>query len=175
MAYFSLTIMKFPIEFAALDFRTAQVAKLVDALGSGPSGGNTVEVRVLSWAPEKNKTHCSSSAFFFVHSFRPVARFPLPASHLTVFAASASNSCFACIWAATDEMKNGEGQAFRPPPLSQSARRFQKPAPQPHRSRAVPYRASPANSLAGSEDFPPAGVLLISCVSQLMATSSTTR
>ena len=29
----------------------AQVAKLVDALGSGPSGGNTVEVRVLSWAP----------------------------------------------------------------------------------------------------------------------------
>jgi hypothetical protein len=24
---------------------------LVDALGSGPSGGNTVEVRVLSWAP----------------------------------------------------------------------------------------------------------------------------
>ena len=30
----------------------AQVAKLVDALGSGPSGGNTVEVRVLSWAPD---------------------------------------------------------------------------------------------------------------------------
>jgi hypothetical protein len=29
----------------------AQVAELVDALGSGPSGGNTVEVRVLSWAP----------------------------------------------------------------------------------------------------------------------------
>ncbi|WP_250495521.1 MULTISPECIES: hypothetical protein, partial [unclassified Caballeronia] len=26
----------------------AQVAELVDALGSGPSGGNTVEVRVLS-------------------------------------------------------------------------------------------------------------------------------
>ena len=24
---------------------------MVDALGSGPSGGNTVEVRVLSWAP----------------------------------------------------------------------------------------------------------------------------
>ena len=30
----------------------AQVAELVDALGSGPSGGNTVEVRVLSWAPD---------------------------------------------------------------------------------------------------------------------------
>ena len=29
----------------------AQVAKLVDALGSGPSGGNTVGVRVPSWAP----------------------------------------------------------------------------------------------------------------------------
>ena len=28
------------------------MAKLVDALGSGPSGGNTVEVRVLSWAPD---------------------------------------------------------------------------------------------------------------------------
>ena len=29
----------------------AQMAELVDALGSGPSGGNTVEVRVLFWAP----------------------------------------------------------------------------------------------------------------------------
>jgi len=29
---------------------------LVDALGSGPSGGNTVEVRVLSWAPTVNNT-----------------------------------------------------------------------------------------------------------------------
>src|SRR5947207_13532262 len=27
------------------------MAELVDALGSGPSGGNTVEVRVLFWAP----------------------------------------------------------------------------------------------------------------------------
>ena len=31
----------------------AQVAELVDALGSGPSGGNTVGVRVPSWAPTK--------------------------------------------------------------------------------------------------------------------------
>jgi hypothetical protein len=30
----------------------AQVAELVAALGSGPSGGNIVEVRVLSWAPK---------------------------------------------------------------------------------------------------------------------------
>jgi hypothetical protein len=30
----------------------AQVAELVDAPGSGPGGGNTVEVRVLSWAPK---------------------------------------------------------------------------------------------------------------------------
>ena len=29
----------------------AQVAKLVDALASGASGGNSVEVQVLSWAP----------------------------------------------------------------------------------------------------------------------------
>jgi hypothetical protein len=30
---------------------------LVDALGSGPSGGNTVEVRVLFWAPQLNTPH----------------------------------------------------------------------------------------------------------------------
>lgn len=28
----------------------AQMAELVDALGSGPSGSNTVQVRVLFWA-----------------------------------------------------------------------------------------------------------------------------
>ncbi len=33
-----------PIDFA-------QVAELVDALASGASGGNPVEVQVLSWAP----------------------------------------------------------------------------------------------------------------------------
>jgi hypothetical protein len=33
------------------DAGIAQMAELVDALGSGPSGGNTVEVRVLFWAP----------------------------------------------------------------------------------------------------------------------------
>ena len=31
-------------------FACAQMAELVDALGSGPSGGNTVQVRVLFWA-----------------------------------------------------------------------------------------------------------------------------
>ncbi|MEY3604622.1 MAG: hypothetical protein RIQ49_1654 [Pseudomonadota bacterium] len=31
------------------------MAELVDALGSGPSGGNTVEVRVLFWAPSQLK------------------------------------------------------------------------------------------------------------------------
>src|SRR5574340_341450 len=31
------------------------MAELVDALGSGPSGGNTVEVRVLFWAPYEAK------------------------------------------------------------------------------------------------------------------------
>jgi hypothetical protein len=29
----------------------AQVVKLVDTLASGASGGNPVEVQVLSWAP----------------------------------------------------------------------------------------------------------------------------
>ena len=33
----------------------AQVAELVDALASGASGGNSVEVRVLSWAPIVNE------------------------------------------------------------------------------------------------------------------------
>ena len=35
----------------------AQVAKLVDALASGASGGNSVEVQVLSWAPLKEPVH----------------------------------------------------------------------------------------------------------------------
>ncbi len=40
------------------DEKAAQVAELVDAHGSGPCGGNTVEVRVFSWAPEfKNPLH----------------------------------------------------------------------------------------------------------------------
>ena len=38
------------------DAGIAQMAELVDALGSGPSGGNTVEVRVLFWAPRFKHT-----------------------------------------------------------------------------------------------------------------------
>ncbi len=34
-----------------LPVSTAEVAELVDALASGASGGNPVEVQVLSWAP----------------------------------------------------------------------------------------------------------------------------
>jgi hypothetical protein len=42
------------------------VAKLVDALGSGPSGGNTVEVRFLSWAPgKKSNALMINQGFFF--------------------------------------------------------------------------------------------------------------
>src|SRR5690348_16883946 len=37
------------------DVTPAQVAELVDALASGASGGNSVEVRVLSWAPIVNE------------------------------------------------------------------------------------------------------------------------
>ena len=40
-----------PVPLAGQDANIAQMAELVDALGSGPSGGNTVEVRVLFWAP----------------------------------------------------------------------------------------------------------------------------
>ena len=39
------------------DAPIAQMAELVDALGSGPSGGNTVEVRVLFWAPRNSRTN----------------------------------------------------------------------------------------------------------------------
>src|SRR5690606_40782902 len=46
----------------------AQVAELVDALGSGPSGGNTVEVRVFSWAPLFRKNRASGSVFSFLHA-----------------------------------------------------------------------------------------------------------
>ena len=42
----------------------AQVAELVDAPGSGPGGGNTVEVRVLSWAPRFMKKAGFMPAFF---------------------------------------------------------------------------------------------------------------
>ncbi len=41
------------------------MAELVDALGSGPSGGNTVEVRVLFWAPIINKMVRASEPFLF--------------------------------------------------------------------------------------------------------------
>ena len=43
----------------------AEMAELVDALGSGPSGGNTVEVRVLFWAPIINKMVRASEPFLF--------------------------------------------------------------------------------------------------------------
>src|SRR5690606_32469410 len=49
----------------------AQVAELVDALGSGPSGGNTVEVRVFSWAPLFRKNRANGSVFsFLLHPFQ---------------------------------------------------------------------------------------------------------
>jgi hypothetical protein len=43
---------------------SAQVAELVDALVSGISGGNTVEVRVFSWAPKFKKP--SQPTRFFI-------------------------------------------------------------------------------------------------------------
>src|SRR5690606_15936532 len=44
----------------------AQVAELVDALGSGPSDGNIVEVRVFSWAPLFRKNRAPGSVFSFL-------------------------------------------------------------------------------------------------------------
>jgi hypothetical protein len=41
----------FTREYVSRGSYIAQMAELVDALGSGPSGGNTVEVRVLFRAP----------------------------------------------------------------------------------------------------------------------------
>ncbi len=42
----------------------AQVAELVDALASGASGGNPVEVQVLSWAPGSLSGPCCSDSEF---------------------------------------------------------------------------------------------------------------
>ncbi len=52
-------------------FRIAQMAELVDALGSGPSGGNTVEVRVLFWAPNLKGPHLRA---FFIFSHKKQKR-----------------------------------------------------------------------------------------------------
>ena len=52
----------------------AQMAELVDALGSGPSAGNGVEVRVLFWAP--NHKGSRSMRAFFHYSFCPEAEAP---------------------------------------------------------------------------------------------------
>ncbi len=44
----------------------AQVAELVDALGSGPSARKGVEVRVLSWAPRYYYNPMFSWGFLFL-------------------------------------------------------------------------------------------------------------
>jgi hypothetical protein len=41
--------------FASVGPTNAQVAELADALDSGSSAGNGVEVRILSWAPPISK------------------------------------------------------------------------------------------------------------------------
>ena len=45
------------------DSHLAEVAELVDALGSGLSWGNPVEVQVLSSAPDRRKSPVESRAF----------------------------------------------------------------------------------------------------------------
>ncbi len=66
------------------------MAELVDALGSGPSGGNTVEVRVLFWAPDcilqdraLQRTHClpgmlHPSRRLTITVFNPLHLLPVP-------------------------------------------------------------------------------------------------
>ncbi|CAG9193261.1 hypothetical protein BCAR13_1070029 [Paraburkholderia caribensis] len=67
--------------------RRAQVAELVDALGSGPSGGNTVEVRVLSWAPlsqaEQITPQSDKPAGFFVFGAVPPRPIGNATTHVT--------------------------------------------------------------------------------------------
>ena len=54
------------------------MAELVDALGSGPSGGNTVEVRVLFWAPLNSSKTLSMLNLQLMRFFvtRKVTRIP---------------------------------------------------------------------------------------------------
>lgn len=48
-----------------LELFKAQVAELVDALASGASVRNGVEVRVFSWAPNSEKTGQETVRFFY--------------------------------------------------------------------------------------------------------------
>ena len=48
----------------------AQVVKLVDTLASGASGGNPVEVQVLSWAPSDQITNGCQDVYFHLPTER---------------------------------------------------------------------------------------------------------
>ena len=48
----------------------AQVVKLVDTLASGASGGNPVEVQVLSWAPSDRITNECQDVYFHLPTER---------------------------------------------------------------------------------------------------------
>ena len=52
----------------------AQVAELVDALVSGTSVSNDVQVRVLSWAPKQNTSHCKLYAYDGIIFYRDPIR-----------------------------------------------------------------------------------------------------
>ena len=52
--------------------KNAQMAELVDALGSGPSGSNPLEVRVLFWAPDSKNRRFVPSVFLCLKFFIPV-------------------------------------------------------------------------------------------------------
>ena len=48
-------------------FTYAQVAELADALASGASGRKVVEVRVLSWAPNRSPVLATEGEFVCTH------------------------------------------------------------------------------------------------------------
>ena len=87
----SLTIAALTVTFCAL---RAEVAELVDAPGSGPGGGNTVEVRVLFSAPFRFSSNwfiSGASGSFQAQAVTPVIKRPVlgpaVATHVGAFVA----------------------------------------------------------------------------------------
>ena len=69
------------------------MAELVDALGSGPSGGNTVEVRVLFWAPWLlSSTGREAGANIFIYSVIVQLISPAPSRHTARMADGSTGS-----------------------------------------------------------------------------------
>ena len=61
------------------------MAELVDALGSGPSGGNTVEVRVLFWAPFIISRQIAASSILIIKSAQFFGRLKRAAQSIQLY------------------------------------------------------------------------------------------